>query len=113
MANVPNGGDLMQKRQPAAGYSEVEGKDLPMNASVNQYEGSYSPADLGVDATNRLGSVDGTASDPMFEKFNRKDGHNGGGSFAGSASGESLSGTDSDPMFETCHEGADDNDTRG
>jgi hypothetical protein len=114
MANVPNGGDLISKRNHSGQHSEVEGRDLPMNTGINnQFLGSYAPGDLGGDATNRLGSVDGTESDPMFERFNRKDSHNGGGSFAGSVSGESLSGADSDPMFETDHSNADANDTRG
>jgi hypothetical protein len=114
MGNVSKGGDLIQGRQPANQYSDVEGADLPMNTSVNnEFLGSYAPADLGGDAINRIGSVDGTESDPMFERFNRKDNHSGGGSFPGSVTGEAQSGTDSDPMFETDRADADDNDTRG
>jgi hypothetical protein len=114
MGNVAKGGDLIQGRQPANQYSDVEGSDLSMNAGVNnEFVGSYAPGDLSGDSTNRQGSCDGTDSDPMFEKFNRKDNHSGGGSFAGSVSGESLSGTDSDPMFETDRADADENDTRG
>lgn len=114
MANVPNGGDLIQHREKNDQYSTVEGSDLPMNTSSNGgYLGSYAPADFGVDATNRLGSCDGTDSDPMFEQFNRKDNHSGGGDFAGSVSGVAQSGTDSDSMFRTDLGGADDNDTGG
>ena len=99
MATVPSGGDLIK------GFNEdgmVRGDAKGFGAYSESVDfGTTVGADLGQDATNRVGAADGTKSDPMFARVK----HEGdqpnramGSESPESVGSKKMSGAGSDPM---------------
>jgi hypothetical protein len=101
MANVPDRGDLVKPSAFTGNEGTVIGDDKAFGQGTSVPAQGAPLSNLGfstdVDATNSLGSVGDTGSDPMFEKFYRENDPSGSNS-ADVVASDKLSGTDSDPQ---------------